>query len=68
MKGLKRQKGSMPKVASIPPLQPAFQGPGFPQSVAQIAKANSKPSGLLVDPTLPNPLAKARRLKKVGKT
>jgi hypothetical protein len=66
-KGLKRRKGAMPKIDKIPPIQPAFQAPAFPNTLTSLVKGSSKASGLLTDPTLPDPLAKARQRKKGGK-
>jgi hypothetical protein len=67
-KGRKRPKGPLPKIDQIPPIQPAFRGPAFPNTLTGLVKGNSKASGLLTDPTLPNPLARRRPSKKGGKT
>jgi hypothetical protein len=66
-KGLKRRKGAMPKIASIPGIQATFKAPQFPDEIDKVVKGKSKASGLLGDPSLKSPMAEGRTPKKRGK-
>jgi len=67
MKGNRRRKGGMPKIAEIPPIQPSFRAPAFPATIIGREKANSKASGLLTDPSLQSLQAPRRPKRKGGK-